>query len=164
MTGLDFVIIAVVLLSAAVGVVRGFIRETFSLVSWILALWVAFSYAEAASGLFADYISQPPLRIGAAFGALFVAALLLLTVISFLLHRLLAVEGIRGTDRVLGGLFGVLRALVLLAGLMLLARLANLPQEPWWQQSVLVDHFKPLVVLLYDLLPADIAQHLQERR
>ena len=162
MNGLDYLILGVVLVSALIGVVRGFIRETFSLVAWIASLWIAFSFVQPASTLLADHIQQPALRVGAAFAALFVCSLLILTIVSFLIHRMLPVSGIKGTDRILGGIFGVVRALVIIAGLMLVARMANLPSEPWWQASLLARHFDPLVAMLFDVLPADIARHLQQ--
>lgn len=40
----DLVIIGVILFSAIIGLFRGFIRETLSLVSWILAFVAAFNY------------------------------------------------------------------------------------------------------------------------
>lgn len=156
----DLAIIAVIVVSAAVGVLRGLIRETLSLVSWILALWLAFVYAEAGAVYFENYIQAPALRVGAAFVAIFVLSLLLLTIVSYLIHRMLRIEALVGTDRVLGGAFGVARALVIIAGFMLLGRLTTLPQEAWWRESVLAAQLAPVVTAIYELLPPEIAQHL----
>lgn len=161
MNWVDLTILAIGLLSAAVGFYRGFIRETLSLIAWVLAFWAAFTYAEAASLHFAPYIESPQLRIVAAFGALFVATLLVLSIIGYLLYRLFLVSGIVGTDRVLGGLFGLVRAVVLVAIVLLLARLTAYPQEAWWQQSLLIRQMNPVVVFFHELLPPDIAKHLQ---
>lgn len=157
----DWLILGVTLLSAAVGFYRGFIRETLSLISWILAFWAAFSFAERFSVYFVSYIESPQLRVVAAFAALFVVTLLLLSVISYLLYRLLLVGGIAGTDRILGGLFGIVRAVVLVSVILLLARLTAYPQETWWQQSLLIRQLNPVVAFFYDLLPPDIAKHLE---
>ncbi len=163
MTGLDLGILVVTLISTLVGVVRGFIRETLSLVSWIAALWVALAYAEPASHWLITYLESPALRIAVAFAGLFVVTLLLLTAVSYLIHRALVVKGIQGTDRVLGGMFGVLRALVIVTGFLLVAGLTALPQERWWRESLLVPHFDPLVRLMRDLLPTELAKELQPR-
>lgn len=157
----DWVILAVTLLSASIGVYRGFIREILSLIAWILAFWAAFSFAEPASSHFAPFIESPQLRVAAAFAALFVVTLLVLSVIGYLLYRLLRVSGIAGTDRILGGLFGIVRAVVLVAVVLLLARLTAYPQEVWWKQSLLIQQLQPMVVFFHDLLPPDIAKHLQ---
>jgi len=161
MNWVDLAILGTGLLSAAVGFYRGFIRETLSLIAWVLAFWAAFSYAEALSGHFTGYVASPQLRIVAAFAALFLVTLLVLSFISYLLHRLFRVSGIVGTDRALGGLFGIVRAVVLVAVLLLLARLTSYPQEAWWQQSLLIRQINPVVVFFYELLPPDIAKHLE---
>lgn len=157
----DWIILTVTLLSALVGFYRGFIRETLSLISWILAFWAAFSFAESASVWFTQYIEAPQLRLVAAFAAIFVSTLLLFSLLSYLLCRLLLVSGIAGTDRILGGLFGIARAVVLVSVLLLLARIPGYPQEAWWKQSLLIPQLNPVVVFFYELLPPDVAKHLE---
>lgn len=157
----DLAILAITLLSAVVGVYRGFIRETLSLISWILAIWAAFSFSEPASVHFEPYMESPQLRLVAAFAAIFIFTLLVLSLLSYLLHRVLAVSGIAGTDRVLGGLFGIVRAVVLVSVVLLVARLPGYPQQPWWQQSLLIKQLNPVVEFFHSLLPPDIAKHLE---
>jgi membrane protein required for colicin V production len=157
----DWAILAVTLISALVGFYRGFIRETLSLISWIVAFWAAFSFASQASVYFASYIASPQLRVVAAFAAIFVTSLLLLSALSYLVYRLLLASGVAGTDRILGGLFGIARAVVLVSVVLLLARLTAYPQEQWWRQSLLIRQLNPVVVFFYQLLPPDIAKHLE---
>lgn len=157
----DFAILAVVLISAAIGFFRGFIREILSLISWIIAFWAAFTFCESVSVYFEPYLDQPALRIAAAFATLFVIILLLLSILSYWLHKLMSASGIAGTDRILGGLFGIARAVVLVAIVLLLARLPNYHQEEWWQQSILIQQISPLVEFFHGMLPGDIAKQLQ---
>lgn len=161
MNWFDLAIIAIVVLFSLIGIIRGFIREVLSLLSWILAFWMAFTFADSTSYLLEPYIDAPVLRLIASFTALFISALLLLTVASFLIHKVLSVSGIRGTDRALGGLFGAVKGLVIIAALMLFAHETVLPQEKWWQTSLLADHLQPLVLVIRDLLPPDMTQRLQ---
>jgi len=161
MNWFDVSIITVILIFSVIGTIRGLIREVLSLVSWILAFWVAFTFADPVSQVFEPYIDAPVLRVIASFAALFVITLLLLTLASFLLHKLLSVSGIRGIDRILGGLFGALKGGVIIAALMLFANETVLPQEEWWRSSLLAVHFKPLVLIIRDVLPSDIAAGLQ---
>lgn len=162
MNGFDLAILGVVLVFAIIGIVRGFIKEVLSLTSWILSFWVAFSFAEQASRFFEPYIDAPLLRLVAAFATLFVCTLLMLTIISFLLHKLLSVSAIKGTDRALGGVFGAAKGLVLIAALMLFAQETVLPQEKWWQTSVLAGHFQPLVLVIRELLPIEMTDVPQQ--
>lgn len=161
MNWLDFTIIGVVLLFAVIGIVRGFIKEVLSLASWVLAFWLAFTFADPISAMFEPYIDTPVLRIIASFAALFISSLLLLTVISLLIHKLLSVSGIKGTDRALGGLFGALKGLVIIGALVLFAHETVLPQEEWWRSSLLAERFQPVALLIKDLLPVDVTRGLK---
>lgn len=161
MNWFDLAIVAIVVLFSIIGIIRGFIREVLSLLSWILAFWLAFTFADSTSYLLEPYINAPVLRVIASFAALFISALLLLTVMSFLIHKLFSVSGIKGTDRALGGLFGAVKGLVIIAALMLFAHETVLPQEKWWRSSLLAGHFQPLVLIIRDLLPADMTKRLQ---
>ena len=81
-------------------------------------------------------------------------------VINFLIHKAADRVGLSGTDRLLGLIFGIVRGVLGVVILLLLAGLTPLPQESWWEASVLVDCFKPAVVWLQSLLPEDIADHV----
>ncbi|MBS1270761.1 MAG: Colicin V production protein [Gammaproteobacteria bacterium] len=161
MNGADWAILAITVLSALVGIYRGFIREILSLTSWILAFWAAFSFSETVGVHFEPYIESPALRVVAAFAALFIATLLILSAISYLLYRLLLASGVSGTDRILGGLFGIVRAIVLVSVVLLLARLTAYPHEAWRDQSILVQQLNPVAVFFYDRLPPDIVKYLE---
>ena len=163
MNWFDLAIIGVVLIFAIIGIIRGFIKEVLSLTSWILSFWVAFTFAESVSYVLEPYIETPILRVVAAFAALFVCSLLLLTIISFLLHKMLSVSGIKGTDRALGGLFGGLKGLVIIAALMLFAQETVLPKEKWWQASLLAAHFQPLVLVIKTVLPVGWTSGMEVR-
>lgn len=158
MNELDLAIGALVLISALIGLVRGFVRETLSLASWILAFGVAWLYAEPASGFFRQYIDSPSLRTIAGFTAIFLATLLLATVLSHFLHQLGTKVGLAGPNRSLGFLFGMIRGGIIVAVLVLLAGTTPLPQESWWKQSVLVGYFQSLALTLLDFVPPNIAR------
>ena len=65
-----------------------------------------------------------------------------------------------GTDRMLGLLFGLARALVIILVLVLLAGLTPLPQETWWGESVMLKYFVQAVVAIQSHLPEELARHL----
>lgn len=160
MTVLDLFILFVIAVSVLIGVFRGFIRESLSLISWIIAFSAAFLLAESASVYFEPYIGAPAIRVVAAFATLFIGTLLVASVVSHLLYRLFIATAIAGSDRALGGVFGLARAAALLGAFILFAGITALPEETWWRQSVLVGFFDPVVLLLRDLLPDDIARQL----
>lgn len=145
MNWLDYAILAVVGLSILISLVRGFVRETLSLLVWIAAFWVGLRFADPLSVYLVDYIASPSLRIGAAFAALFVGTLLLGAILNFVAGQLVGRTGLTGTDRFIGVFFGLARGVLVVAILVLAAGLTALPRESWWQESVLVDQIQPWV-------------------
>ena len=121
MSTVDIAVVAIILVSLLVGLCRGVIREVLSLLSWIVALWAAYRYAQPGGVYFESYIDQPPLRIVAAFAAIFVMALIAASFLGYLVRRVLSSSGISGIDRSLGMLFGIVRGAIIVAVLILTA-------------------------------------------
>ena len=156
----DYVILAIVALSALVSVLRGFVKEALSLLGWVLAFWCAISFTHLASPWFEPYVEVPSIRQAVAFGAIFVVVMLLSGIIIHLVGLLMQKTGISGTDRMLGVLFGAGRGVVIVAILVLFSGFTALPNDPWWSQSVLIPHFEALAVQIRDLLPPEVASQL----
>ncbi len=156
----DIAILAIVAASLSIGLVRGFIREILSLFSWLGALWIAYTNANAGASYLENYITQLPFRVIVAFAGIFVISLIIFSIVSHLLYRLLAVAGISGIDRSLGLLFGLLRGVVIVALLIVVAAFMDFTSQPWWQESLLVDYFIPVIELIRIILPADIAEYM----
>ena len=123
MTGADIVILVIIGISALLSLVRGFIKEALSLVTWIAAFWVSLAFTDRAADLLANWVSLPSARAALAFAGLFVAVLLLGGLVNYLIGQLVRKTGLGGTDRMLGMVFGVLRGVMVVAVLVLLAAL-----------------------------------------
>lgn len=160
MSAVDVAILAVVGISFLIGLVRGFVRETLSLITWAVALWAAFTFADRFTQHFDQFLNDPTLRLIASFIVVFVITLVLFSLVGFLISSVFESTGLTGIDRSLGGVFGILRGVIIVAVLIILARFTGFPDEPWWQESVLIDHFKPLVVFINDLIPNNLGDYL----
>lgn len=154
MNWVDFVIIAIVVFSAVVGLVRGFVKETFSLLTWVGAFVVAVIFATDVQKLLAHYITGEQLRLVLAFAGLFAATLLVGIVIGHLFTR--AVEGshLASIDRSLGLLFGIARGYVAVSALVVAASFfTNIPRTAWWNHSKLLPLTRPMAVWIKQNLP-----------
>lgn len=160
MNWVDVVIVGVILVSALVSLVRGFVREALSLAVWVAAFWIAIRYAASFEDMFAEHLSTPSLRLGLAFFLLFLAVLVVGGIVNYLISKLVDKTGLSGTDRVLGMAFGAGRGVAVVALLVLFAGLTPLPGDAWWQQSQLLPHFQVLALWLRDFLPPDIASSI----
>ena len=158
MTGVDIAILLITLISVVVGIMRGFIRESLSVVSWVVAIWLAITYCKEAGEYLSNYvsISTPALQVALGFASVFVICLLVFALVTFLIHKIIVQDAIKGTDRVLGVFFGVFRAVLIVAGLMVLGRGIDMPSSEWWQSSTLIAHLEPAADILQSLLPADL--------
>ncbi len=157
MTWADYTILSIVGISALISLVRGFVREAFSLAAWIAAFWVAWAFFRNLAVRLEPWIEAPSVRLAVAFGILMLATLLVGAVVNYLMGQLVDKTGISGTDRLIGMLFGAARGVLLVGILVLLAGLTAFPQDPWWKASVLIPHFQDLALWLRGLLPPDIA-------
>lgn len=159
MLWVDYLIIGIVLVSAVIGLFRGFFREVISLIAWILAFFVALYFTEPASHFLEGSIATPSLRKAVTGAGLFVLVLLLGGLVNFAVGRLVSVSGLAGTDRAIGGVFGVLRGVALVVILMLLAALTPMPKDPWWRESMLIPHIEPYAIMVKNLLPAEYSKN-----
>jgi membrane protein required for colicin V production len=161
MIWVDYVIIAVILLSSGISIIRGFIKEVLSLLSWIVSFWVALVFHPHLATLLVDYVATPSIRLFAAFLALFIVTLILGALINHLISQLVEKTGLTGTDRSLGVIFGALRGVAIVTLLVLLAGTTPMPNDIWWQNSLLLEHFVKLAVWTRDFLPNEVAQYIR---
>ncbi|MFT6388837.1 MAG: membrane protein required for colicin V production [Cellvibrionaceae bacterium] len=138
----DWAIIAILAISSLISLRRGFVKEALSLAIWIVALAVASLFSPKLAPLLAVYIEAPSIQQMAAFASLFVATLLVGGAVNYLLSTLIKATGLSGTDRLLGVLFGLVRALIVVMVILLYApKLIPLYEDSWWQQSALIPQF-----------------------
>ncbi|EEF79004.1 Colicin V production protein [Methylophaga thiooxydans] len=160
MVWVDYLIIGIIFISAAISIVRGFMKEVLSLASWILAFWVALMFHSHLSTLLANYISTPSIRLFLAFFILFAVTLVLGAMVNHLICQVVEKTGLTGTDRSLGVIFGLLRGVAIVTILILAAGATPMPTDSWWQNALLMEHFEKLAIWVRDLLPTEIAQHI----
>lgn len=143
MLTIDYIILAAFLISVIVGVFRGFVREALSLVTWIVALWIALNYAQLLEPMLGA-ISSPDMRVWASRLLMFLLVLIAGGLLNSLIGILIRKTGLSGTDRVLGMLFGAARGVLVVGIIVMILQLLQLEQEPWWQDSRLVAAGEPV--------------------
>jgi membrane protein required for colicin V production len=160
MIWIDYTIMGLILISSVIGLLRGLIREAFSLVIWVVAIWVGLTFSREFSSFLEGMISYPSARIAAAFAVLFFITLILGALISYLLGELVRKTGLTGSDRFAGMIFGIARGLVVVAIIIMLAGLTPLPKDSWWKESVLIPPFQALAVWLREHIPSGMASYV----
>jgi membrane protein required for colicin V production len=110
----DLLVLAIVGISALLGLSRGLVRELLGLGSWVLAGFGAYRLAPAAMPMLRQAIGNPDIADPAAYAIVFVVLLILLSLLANLVGRAVEMSMLGGLDRSLGLMFGVLRAAVVL--------------------------------------------------
>jgi membrane protein required for colicin V production len=157
MSWVDLIIVAVIVVSALISLVRGFVKESISLASWVLAGFIALRYFTPLSELLEPYIESPTIRTGSGFAILFVSSLIIGAIINFMASQLVTKTGLSGTDKSLGVVFGAARGILIVIILVLLAGLTPMPSESWWKESTMIEYFASMASWIKDILPDDIA-------
>jgi len=161
MSWLDLVILGIIGLSALISLIRGFVKESISLVTWIVAGIIALRYFSPMGDLLEPFIVAPTIRNVAGFAILFVSTLVVGAIVNFIMSQLVSKTGLSGTDKALGVVFGAARGVLIVTMVVLLASLTPMPEAGWWQDSATVGVFEQLAGWGKSVIPADVAEKFQ---
>lgn len=136
MAALDWVVVALLAASVLLGMWRGLVYEVMSVLNWIAAFVLAQWLAPRAAALLPLGRAGESVQFVAGFVLVFIVALFAGGFLAWLASKLVAVAGLRPVDRLLGGLFGVARAVVAVLVLAVVVHLGRLQDGAWWNESV----------------------------
>ncbi len=111
---IDIIVFGVILTSCIIATLRGFVKELFSIFSWILSLIIAFKFFQKFKLKLLDHISQEIIVDFLAFGFPFLGTLIITSIISSWLSPKFDVNGVLIFDKVCGFFFGAFRGFLLI--------------------------------------------------
>lgn len=160
---LDLSIFFIIVSSALIGIFRGFVKEALSIAAWIIATWSAISFGDDAAMYLSGIVSSKTIILGLAYGGVFFATLIVMTILSAIIAKLITLSGLGFANRVVGLLFGVCRGYLLIAILGLIVGMLGLKTQPWWKESNYITYFAPATAWLeqYVATSTDYKQNIQ---
>ncbi|MCC7486101.1 MAG: CvpA family protein [Burkholderiales bacterium] len=160
MTALDFVVLVIIGLSILLSVIRGLVREVLALLAWAIGFIAASLAAADVAQLLPAEVPDERLRVLVSFAGIFLVVLLAMSLLAMLISKLVKGAGMGLEDRVLGGVFGFARGLLVVTILVLVAGLTSLPREPVWRDAVLAGPLELVATQVKGLLPARFARRI----
>ena len=156
-TILDLVLLAVMLISGLLAMVRGFMREILSIAAWgAAALVTLYSYQKLLPTA-KTYFNNDTVASVAVIAGVFIGTLIVVSIITVRISDMILDSRIGALDRTLGFLFGLARGLlIVVVAFLFFAWLVPTKQRPYW-----VSNAKSLTMLqstgdwLMSLLPDD---------
>ncbi len=161
MTIFDYIVLIIIGLSVILSVMRGMIREVLAIVGLVAAFYVGVTYTNQVLPMMPVDIPNDALRVLAAFLVLFLATLLLATLLGIALSAIFKKAGLGWLNRFLGALFGVARGLLIVCVIVFLAGLTDIPKDPRWRNAMFSAPIEALVVNLLPWMPESIAKHVK---
>jgi membrane protein required for colicin V production len=157
---LDWIAIAVLLLSLLIGVVRGLVFELMSLAGWVAAFFVAQWLAEDVGAWLPFGDPAAPWRYAAGFVLVFVAVAFGVGLLAALMRKLVMAAGLRPVDRTLGAAFGIARGAVALLAMAVVVNVMAWRQAPLCQESRAAEILDAALQGLKPALPDKLASYL----
>jgi membrane protein required for colicin V production len=140
MIAVDYIILAIIIVSAVMGLVRGLLREAVAVITWFLAIVLAWLFASSLEPMLGGILVGSPLRIWAARAIIFVGVLLLGGAVAVLLGHYVRVSMFAGMDKFLGFVFGIVRGIVIVGAFTIAIQALRMDEDPRWKRSRLLPY------------------------
>jgi membrane protein required for colicin V production len=161
MTVIDIVVLVIIGVSVLYGVMRGLVREVLALLAWVAAFLLANLLAPEAARLLPQAMASEEIRLLVSFVVVFIVVLVGLSVLAILASKMVKIVGLGPADRVVGGIFGLARGLLVVMILVLLAGLTSLPRQPSWRDAALTGPLEAFAGYIKAWLPSDLSKRIK---
>ncbi|MCK5903599.1 MAG: CvpA family protein [Cocleimonas sp.] len=158
---IDLGIVVVVLLTALVGMVQGFVWMTIFLVTWIAAISLTYAYAPILSKAFPFQLSNELIQMVIAGLLIFLGVLLVGALLNFLFGKAINAIGIGAVDRLFGTGLGVVLGILILSLLTMLATITPFPDQKLWRTSVLIPQLEASSEWVKSFVPPEIEEYFK---
>ncbi len=141
MNWVDLAILAVIVFSGILALMRGFVREVLSIGAWVgagfFAAW-AFPFVQSR---FREWIGNPDIADPVAFGVMFLVSLIFLSIVAGIVGSVVRGSVLGGLDRTLGVVFGIARGAALVVVAYIIGGMVV--QSDRWPEPVLASRSLP---------------------
>ncbi len=156
---LDIVFIVIFGVSILLGIIKGLVRELFSLAFFIIAVILAFLFYGDLGQVFFKSVQNQDIANFSAFVSIFVVILIIGSIITYAIKKLFVIGPLKSIDRILGGCFGMLRGF-LLAGILVFLLIVFPVHDRLIQDSGLCPFIMSTFDIFLEVLPDEYRQKI----
>lgn len=160
LAALDWIILAVLLLSMALGAWRGLVYEVLSVMGWVASFVIAQLCAATVGQMLPMQGATDALRYAAGFILTFIASAFAAGLLAWLAQKLIESVGLRPVDRTLGAFFGLLRGVLILLAATTAVLMTPLKEGDWWKQSSGAGILSATLKAVKPILPHEVGQYI----
>jgi membrane protein required for colicin V production len=164
MTPIDWIIVVVIGVSMLLGLFRGLIREVMSVIGWVLGVVLAIRYAVPLGALMPFEPSMSTASTALAAVLIVLSVVIAAGTVGWLLRKLMKAVEMSSADRMLGSVFGLGRALLILFVVVLFAGQTEAAQQPLWRGSLLLPYAEAAVRFVSPYLPDSLQRQVPDLR
>ena len=154
MSFIDIIVFIVLFSSLIFGFFRGFVKELLSLMAWAFAFFVAYYFSSSVAIIF-PFEAEFSIKYVGSFVLIFIFVLIISSMLIKFLSTFIHKIGLGASNIILGGLFGILRGIVVVYLLIFVIEKTSFAQELSWQQANSIVLIKLLVEKTFPYLPQD---------
>jgi len=157
---LDVILIAIMLISGFLAMVRGFTREVLSIFSWAVAAVAALYLTPKYANLLEPYVGNPSIAQIAFAAGVFILTLIIVSLITFRISDSVLDSRVGALDRSFGFIFGLVRGFLLVAIVFILFNALARDQPEWVRNARSYPILQSTQVAIESLLPMNPEQLL----
>ncbi|MCK5876444.1 MAG: CvpA family protein [Candidatus Marithrix sp.] len=155
MNWLDHIIITLILLFIIFGYLRGLIIELFAFLNWFLSFIISLFFASKLANMLVPFISSNDLHFEIAFLILFVISFTIIDWLNNLIISSIGITQLTELELINGVIFGFFKGSTIIIMLIILSGLTEFTASTWWQESLIIDLIKPIIIMIFNYLPPD---------
>ncbi len=159
---IDILIAVAISASVVVGIIRGFVKESLSIASLLLAIWSALYFGPSVGEISESWLNSQGGQMW--FGRILVFGVVLSLggLLSWGVGKIVRMSLMNHIDRAFGSAFGAVRGILLVGLAVIGGQFAGFNGDNWWQESrliprieVVADWIKIMAPQGFDLLTPD---------
>jgi membrane protein required for colicin V production len=158
---LDAVFALIFMISIVFALLKGLAREIISLASLIGGFFLAVFFYHIPANLFKEISKTDAIANLIGFSIIFLGCILLGAVAAFLVNRFIKAASLKWMDRLLGGIFGLLRGWII-ASILLLALIAFPIKADFLSRSVLAPYLLAGANIAIHCVPQKVKDQFNE--